>query len=269
MWPGHMYKSGRGFGGCLPEQDMQIYQVNMKSISARPEKYCLPSGNLTKKESPSKALFPKNCYSQLSNKRPDKSMSKLFSPLTIKDITFKNRLTISPMCQYSSADGFANDWHLVHLGSRAVGGTALVMQEATAVAPEGRITPGDLGLYKDEHIAKLQSITSFIHAQGAVAGIQLAHAGRKAGHRIPWEGGRQIPAGDPEGWQTVAPSAVPFAPGEEAPEALSVEGIRKVTDDFKVAAGRALTAGYKVVEIHAARVPDQRIFITPQQPAHG
>ena len=190
-------------------------------------------------------------------------MSKLFSPLTIKDITFKNRLTVSPMCQYSSADGFANDWHLVHLGSRAVGGAALVMQEATAVAPEGRITPGDLGLYKDEHIAKLQSITSFIHAQGAVAGIQLAHAGRKASHRIPWEGGRQIPAGDPEGWQTVAPSAVPFVPGEEAPEALSIEGIRKVTDDFRVAAGRALTAGYKVVEIHAAHGYLINEFLSP------
>ena len=190
-------------------------------------------------------------------------MSKLFSPLTIKDITFKNRLTVSPMCQYSSADGFANDWHLVHLGSRAVGGAALVMQEATAVAPEGRITPGDLGLYKDEHIAKLQSITSFIHAQGAVAGIQLAHAGRKASHRIPWEGGRQIPAGDPEGWQTVAPSAVPFASGEEAPEALSIEGIRKVTDDFRVAAGRALTAGYKVVEIHAAHGYLINEFLSP------
>ncbi len=190
-------------------------------------------------------------------------MSKLFSPLTIKDITFKNRLTVSPMCQYSSADGFANDWHLVHLGSRAVGGAALVMQEATAVTPEGRITPGDLGLYKDEHIAKLQSITSFIHAQGAVAGIQLAHAGRKAGHRIPWEGGRQIPAADPEGWQTVAPSAVPFAPGEEAPEALSIEGIRKVTDDFRAAAGRALTAGYKVVEIHAAHGYLINEFLSP------
>lgn len=190
-------------------------------------------------------------------------MSKLFSPLTIKDITFKNRLTVSPMCQYSSADGFANDWHLVHLGSRAVGGAALVMQEATAVTPEGRITPGDLGLYKDEHIAKLQSITSFIHAQGAVAGIQLAHAGRKAGHRIPWEGGRQIPAADPKGWQTIAPSAVPFAPGEEAPEALSIEGIRKVTDDFRVAAGRALTAGYKVVEIHAAHGYLINEFLSP------
>src|ERR1043165_1306295 len=119
-------------------------------------------------------------------------MSLLFSPLTIKDITFRNRIVISPMCQYSAEDGFANDWHLVHLGSRAVGGAALIIQEATAVSPEGRISPADLGIWKEEHIEKLQQITSFIHRQNAVAGIQLAHAGRKASARVPWEGGKHI-----------------------------------------------------------------------------
>ncbi|MBK8428609.1 MAG: NADPH dehydrogenase NamA [Lewinellaceae bacterium] len=190
-------------------------------------------------------------------------MSALFSPLTIKSVTFKNRITVSPMCQYSSADGFANDWHLVHLGSRAVGGAALIMQEATAVSPEGRISPGDMGIYKDEHIAKLQTITAFIHTQGAVAGIQLAHAGRKASHNIPWKGDRQIPSDAQEGWKTVAPSAIPFAPGTESPKALDKEGIQKVIDDYKAAAVRAVQAGYKVVEIHAAHGYLIHEFLSP------
>ncbi len=190
-------------------------------------------------------------------------MSRLFSPLTIKDVTFRNRLVVSPMCQYSSIDGFANDWHLVHLGSRAVGGAALVMQEATAVSPEGRITPSDMGLYKDEHVAKLRTITDFIHAQGAVAGIQLAHAGRKASHYVPWAGGRQIPSDAPESWTTVAPSAIPFAPGTIAPEALDDVGFQKVIGDFQKAAERALSAGYKVVEIHAAHGYLIHEFLSP------
>ncbi len=190
-------------------------------------------------------------------------MSALFSPLTIKSVTFKNRITVSPMCQYSSDDGFANDWHLVHLGSRAVGGAALIMQEATAVSPEGRISPGDMGIYKDEHIAKLQTITAFIHTQGAVAGIQLAHAGRKASHNIPWKGDRQIPSDAEEGWQTVAPSAIPFAPGTESPEALDRAGIQKVINDYKAAAVRAVQAGYKVVEIHAAHGYLIHEFLSP------
>lgn len=190
-------------------------------------------------------------------------MSALFSPLTIKSVTFKNRITVSPMCQYSSNDGFATDWHLVHLGSRAVGGAALIMQEATAVSPEGRISPGDMGIYKDEHIAKLQTITAFIHAQGAVAGVQLAHAGRKASHNIPWKGDRQIPSDAEEGWQTVAPSATPFAPGTENPKALDRAGIQKVIDDYKAAAARAVQAGYKVVEIHAAHGYLIHEFLSP------
>src|SRR6201999_2986670 len=136
-------------------------------------------------------------------------MPHLFSPIKIRSIEFKNRLVVSPMCEYSSEDGFASDWHLVHLGSRAIGGAALVIAEATGVSPEGRISYGDLGIYKDEHIVKLKQITDFIHQHGAVAGIQLAHAGRKASHQLPWNGAAQIPADQPNGWQTVAPSAIP------------------------------------------------------------
>ena len=179
-------------------------------------------------------------------------MSKLFSPLTIRNTTLKNRIAISPMCQYSSVDGFANDWHLVHLGSRAVGGAALVMQEATAVSPEGRITYADMGLWKDEQIEKLKQIVSFIHAQGALAGIQLAHAGRKASHQKPWEGGKFIPAGEPNGWQTVAPSPIPFAEGDEIPAELDKAGIQKVINDYVAATERAVKAGFDVIEIHAA-----------------
>ena len=129
-------------------------------------------------------------------------MPHLFSPLKIKNIEFKNRIVVSPMCEYSSEDGFATDWHLVQLGSRAVGGAALVITEATAVSPEGRISYGDLGIYKDEHITKLKQITDFIHQHGAFAGTQLAHAGRKASHEIPWKGGAQIPVDHPDGWET-------------------------------------------------------------------
>ena len=134
-------------------------------------------------------------------------MAHLFSPLKIKNIEFKNRIMVSPMCEYSSTDGFANDWHLVHLGGFAVGGASLVITEATGVSPEGRISPGDLGIYKDEHIEKLKQITDFIHAHGAFAGIQLAHAGRKASHDIPWQGGKQIPSDAEGGWKTFAPRA--------------------------------------------------------------
>lgn len=158
---------------------------------------------------------------------------------------------MSPMCQYSAEDGFANDWHLVHLGSRAVGGAALIIQEATAVNAEGRITPGDLGIWSDAHIPFLQRINTFIAAQGAVPGIQLAHAGRKASHRAPWLGGTAL---KPEegAWQTVGPSALAFSEHTPAPQALDRAGIQKVIADFRSAAMRALQAGYKMVEVHAA-----------------
>jgi len=189
-------------------------------------------------------------------------MSKLISPLTIKAITFRNRITISPMCQYSSVDGFASDWHLVHLGSRAVGGAGLIIQEATAISAEGRISPGDLGIYLDEHIDKLKSITTFIHQQGAVAGIQLAHAGRKASFAIPWQGGKQIKLTE-GGWTTVAPSAIAFNPEDEAPQALNAEDIKKVITDFKTGALRAVQAGYKLIEIHAAHGYLIHQFLSP------
>ena len=179
-------------------------------------------------------------------------MAHLFSPLTIKNIELKNRLVVSPMCEYSAQDGFANNWHLVHLGSRAVGGVGLIITEATAVAPEGRISYADLGIYKDEHIPTLKEITNFIHEQGSVAGIQLAHAGRKASHEVPWKGNAQIAPGTPNGWQTFGPSAVPFKEGEVPPIELDKAGIEQIKTDFKAAAVRALQAGFKVIEIHGA-----------------
>jgi 2,4-dienoyl-CoA reductase-like NADH-dependent reductase (Old Yellow Enzyme family) len=190
-------------------------------------------------------------------------MPHLFSPIKIKSIEFKNRLVVSPMCEYSSEDGFANNWHLVHLGSRAIGGAALVITEATAVCPEGRITNGDLGIYKDEHITQLKHITDFIHQHGAVAGIQLAHAGRKASRVLPWKGGAQIPSNEPGGWKTVAPSAIPFTDNEEAPLALDKAGIEKVKADFKAATLRAIAAGFKVIELHSAHGYLINEFLSP------
>ncbi|HEV7231338.1 MAG TPA: NADH:flavin oxidoreductase/NADH oxidase [Bacteroidia bacterium] len=189
-------------------------------------------------------------------------MADLFSTLRIKGITLKNRIVVSPMCQYSSVDGFAGDWHLVHLGSRAVGGAALVMTEATAVSPEGRISPGDLGLWKDEHIAFLKRITSFIEGQGAYAGIQLAHAGRKASHEAPWLGGKALEPGKGD-WPTVAPSALAFKEGEPQPAALSVVQVRKIIGDFQSAARRSAEAGFKVLELHAAHGYLIHEFLSP------
>jgi 2,4-dienoyl-CoA reductase-like NADH-dependent reductase (Old Yellow Enzyme family) len=189
-------------------------------------------------------------------------MAKLFSPLTIKSVTFKNRVVVSPMCEYSSVDGFANEWHLVHLGSRAVGGAGLIITEATAVSPEGRISPEDLGIWKNAHLDKLRSIVSFIHKHGSVAGIQLAHAGRKASFTAPWKGAEQLKPGN-GGWQTVAPSALVFNEGHTVPEALTAEGIRQVIEDFKSAAQRALSAGFKLIEIHAAHGYLINQFLSP------
>jgi 2,4-dienoyl-CoA reductase-like NADH-dependent reductase (Old Yellow Enzyme family) len=178
-------------------------------------------------------------------------MVQLFSPLTIKSVTIPNRIVVSPMCQYSCEDGFANNWHLVHLGTRAVGGAGLIIQEATAVLPEGRISYADMGLWKDEHIKKLKEINDFIHAQGSIAGIQLAHAGRKASAEVAWRGGRQIQEG-PNSWQTVAPSPIPFHEKDKIPHELSKAEIRQIVQAFVDAAKRCVAAGYKVIEIHAA-----------------
>lgn len=189
--------------------------------------------------------------------------SQLFSPLTIKNTTLKNRIVISPMCQYSAEDGFANDWHLVHLGSRASGGAGLIIQEATAVSPEARISPADLGIWKDEHIEKLKQINAFIVSQNSIPGIQLAHAGRKASVSAPWLGNKKLDFAQ-GGWQTVAPSAIPYHEGEPfLPEALDKNGIQKVISDFKSATKRVVEAGYQVVEIHAAHGYLLHQFLSP------
>src|SRR6478672_4853702 len=149
------------------------------------------------------------------------SAAALFTPLTIRDLTFRNRVFVSPMCMYSSEDGLPTDWHLVHLGSRAVGGAALVIVEATAVSPEGRITPWDSGIWSDRHANAFRRITTFLKQNGAVPGVQLAHAGRKASTEAPWRGGRPLPIGHPLAWQTLAPSAIPFHAGDPAPREMS------------------------------------------------
>ena len=189
-------------------------------------------------------------------------MSRLFSPIKIKGVELKNRLVVSPMCEYSSDDGFANDWHLVHLGSRAIGGASLVFTEATAVSPEGRISNEDLGIWKDEHIAFLKRITTFILQHDSIPGIQLAHAGRKAGFTAPWKGDRLLPLAE-GGWQPVAPSAIAFSDHTAVPEELSVEGIHKVIRDFMSATQRALDAGFRVIEIHAAHGYLLHEFLSP------
>jgi 2,4-dienoyl-CoA reductase-like NADH-dependent reductase (Old Yellow Enzyme family) len=187
----------------------------------------------------------------------------LLSPLTIRGATLRNRIVMSPMCQYSSTDGFANDWHLVHLGSRACGGVGLVIVEATAVAAEGRITPGDMGLWKDEHIEPLARIVRFVHSQGALAGIQLAHAGRKASCDLPWRGGARLTSAEQGAWPVVAPSAIPFNDGDPAPMALDAKGIDAVVASFEAATRRALTAGFRVIEIHAAHGYLLHEFLSP------
>jgi 2,4-dienoyl-CoA reductase-like NADH-dependent reductase (Old Yellow Enzyme family) len=189
-------------------------------------------------------------------------MTKLFQPLKIRSIELKNRIVVSPMCQYSSIDGFANDWHLVHLGTRAVGGAALIFSEAAAVSAEGRITPHDLGIYKEEHIEFLKRITDFIKGQNAVAGIQLAHAGRKASHHRPWEGNAALKE-DENAWITQAPSTIPFREGEPVPHELSKEEIKKVIEDFKKAAVRAREAGFQTIELHAAHGYLIHEFLSP------
>jgi 2,4-dienoyl-CoA reductase-like NADH-dependent reductase (Old Yellow Enzyme family) len=180
----------------------------------------------------------------------------LFSPYTVKSITLRNRIGVSPMCQYASVDGFANDWHLVHLGSRAIGGAGLVIVEASGVEARGRITADDLGIYKDEHIAELKKITAFIEQYGAVPGIQIAHAGRKASTKNPWKTGnrheKQNLADGDGGWLPVAPSAVPFSPESRVPHELSLAEIKEIQLAFQKAAERALAAGFKWLEIHGA-----------------
>jgi 2,4-dienoyl-CoA reductase-like NADH-dependent reductase (Old Yellow Enzyme family) len=191
------------------------------------------------------------------------NFASLFTPLQLGSLTLRNRIVVSPMCEYSCEDGFANDWHLVHLGSRAVGGAGLVFTEATAVTPEGRISPQDLGLWKDEHIAPLARITTFLHSQGAYAGIQLAHAGRKASTFRPGDGeGVILP--EAGGWADVlAPSAIKFSPSYPQPHELDLAGIARLRTVFREAAVRADRAGFDVIEIHAAHGYLLHEFLSP------
>jgi 2,4-dienoyl-CoA reductase-like NADH-dependent reductase (Old Yellow Enzyme family) len=189
-------------------------------------------------------------------------MASLFDPLPLRGVTLRNRIGVSPMCQYSSVDGFADDWHLVHLGSRAVGGAGLVITEAAGVSPEGRISFGDLGIYDDRHVEGLARITRFLSAQGAVPGIQLAHAGRKASTRRPIEGGKPLPVSE-GGWITLGPSAIPFDSGYPAPKAMEEADMEKAREDFRVAARRALNAGFAWVEVHAAHGYLLHSFLSP------
>lgn len=186
----------------------------------------------------------------------------LFSPIQIRDVLIRNRIVVSPMCQYSCEDGFATDWHLVHLGSRAVGGAGLVMVEASAVEDRGRISPWDLGIWKDAHGEALARIARFVKQQGAICGIQIAHAGRKAGTDVPWRGGHPLDdsAG---GWQPVAPGPIPFGEGSPVPAELSPPEIRKVVQAFAAGAERALKAGFEVLELHGAHGYLIHEFLSP------
>ncbi len=187
----------------------------------------------------------------------------LFTPLQIRDVRLRNRIVVSPMCQYSGTDGFATEWHLVHLGSRAVGGAGAVLTEATAVLPEGRISPNDLGLWSHAHVEMLARIFRFVEDQGAVPGMQLSHAGRKASTGAPWKGGRPVGAAD-GGWQPImAPSAKAFDDGYQTPQALDLEGIRRVVRAFGDAAGLANEAGSRIIEIHAAHGYLLHEFLSP------
>jgi 2,4-dienoyl-CoA reductase-like NADH-dependent reductase (Old Yellow Enzyme family) len=188
--------------------------------------------------------------------------SSLFSPFSLRSVELANRIGISPMCQYSALDGYANDWHLVHLGGFAKGGAGLIMLEASAVTPQGRISPGDLGIWKDDHIPGLERIVKFIHGQGAHVGIQLAHAGRKASRSIPFTGDRSLTP-DNGGWQIVAPSAVAFAEDYAVPQELDQLGIDAVVAAFREGARRALDAGFDIVEIHAAHGYLLHQFLSP------
>ena len=196
----------------------------------------------------------------MTDQTPETPATALLSPLTIRGVTLRNRIVMSPMCQYSAEEGLASDWHLVHLGSRAVGGAALVVVEATAVTRDGRISPADLGIWNDEQVEPLARVARFVHGQGAVAGIQLSHAGRKASTEPPWKGGGPLKDG---GWTVAAPSPIPFREGGPVPAPLDEAGIEEVIAAFETAARRALAAGFRVIEIHAAHGYLLHQFLSP------
>jgi 2,4-dienoyl-CoA reductase-like NADH-dependent reductase (Old Yellow Enzyme family) len=193
----------------------------------------------------------------------ESSRASLLDPLTIRGVTLRNRIVVSPMCQYCAVDGMADDWHLVHLGSRAAGGAGLVFVEATAVTAQGRITPGDMGIWEDRHIQPLARVAAFIHRMGAVAAIQLAHAGRKASCSPPFEGGTRLKTPEEGAWPVIAPSAIPFREDDPLPGALDETGIREVTAAFVAAARRAIQAGFRIIEIHSAHGYLLHSFLSP------
>lgn len=189
-------------------------------------------------------------------------MPHLFEPLTLRGLTLRNRIVVSPMCQYSANEGFVNDWHFVHLSSRAVGGAALVFVEATAVSPEGRISPDDLGLWEDVHGVAFERVVRFVKGEGAAFGVQLAHAGRKASSKRPWDGFGSVPP-EEGGWEPIGPGDVPFSPSHATPRAMTTEDIHRVVEDFRRAAFRARRAGFDVVEVHAAHGYLIHEFLSP------
>jgi len=191
-------------------------------------------------------------------------MSKLFSPFALGPLQLSNRIAIAPMCQYSAAEGMATDWHMIHLGNLALSGAGLLIIEATAVTPEGRISPDDLGLWSDAHAAALDPVIHAIRRHSPIkVAIQLAHAGRKASSEVPWEGGANIPPGHGRGWQTVAPSALPHAPGETVPLALDADGLARIRDGFVAAARRARVLGLDGIELHGAHGYLLHEFLSP------
>jgi 2,4-dienoyl-CoA reductase-like NADH-dependent reductase (Old Yellow Enzyme family) len=207
-------------------------------------------------------MLPTDRDQHPTEKNAEQKAPSLFDTITLRGITLRNRIAVSPMCQYSANDGFASDWHLVHLGGFATGGAGLVMTEATAVEARGRISPQDLGIYKDEHIEMLLRITKFIREQGVVAGVQLAHAGRKASTYRPWSGRGELSEEDGR-WQTIGPSAERFADNYPLPHALSVQEIAEVVHSFQVAGQRVLKAGFQVIEVHAAHGYLAHEFLSP------
>jgi 2,4-dienoyl-CoA reductase-like NADH-dependent reductase (Old Yellow Enzyme family) len=204
----------------------------------------------------------RNCPTNASHDRELPEVD-LLSPLTIRSITLRNRIVVSPMCQYCAEEGLADDWHLVHLGSRAVGGAALVFVEATAVTRDGRITPGDMGIWSDAHIEPLARIARFVKSQGAVPAIQLAHAGRKASCEQPWKGGRRIKSEADGGWPVVGPSTLAFNDDDPPTIPLDEAGIEQIVDAFEAATRRALAAGFEVVEVHSAHGYLLHEFLSP------
>ena len=195
-------------------------------------------------------------------------MTRLFEPLRLRDVEFRNRIFMSPMCQYSCEDGFPNEWHFVHYGARAAGGVGLVMVEATAVSPEGRITAGDLGIWSDAHGEALSAIARFARSRGAAVGIQLAHAGRKGSCDVPWRGGGQLPAGQGR-WETVAPSPIPFLADQPPPRELAPDELTGLISVYEAAVRRALEAGFQVVEIHMAHGYLLHEFLSPLSNRRG